>query len=133
MVHTLLKIQQATICFFRDAYKTRGGTCIEDQIWGSNSYPTMFDSDKNGELYKPINIEEFHRVLKYFTKYKCPRPNRGMVEFFLQFIDLIGPDLLQMVEQSRLGGHITGETNSNSITLIPKHGDLGSFTDYRPI
>lgn len=86
--------------FFQGCLQIKRGTCIEDQIWGSNSYPTMFHSDKNGELFKPINMEEVHYVLKSFTKDKCLRPSGWMVKFFLHFIDLIGPDLVQTVEES---------------------------------
>jgi len=38
-----------------------------------------------------------------------------------------------MVEQSRIGGHITGTINHTFIALIPKHSEVGSFTEYRPI
>lgn len=38
-----------------------------------------------------------------------------------------------MVEESRLGGHIIGAINSTYIALIPKQGDLRTFSDYRPI
>lgn len=47
MVQSLPKIQQAKTKFFEDASKTRDARAIEDKIWGFDSYPTMFDSDKN--------------------------------------------------------------------------------------
>lgn len=87
----------------------------------------------NEELYKMENMEEVHLVLKIFVKYKFPGRDGWMVEFFLNFLDLIGPELVQMVEQSRIGGHITGTINHTFIALIPKHSEVGSFTEYKPI
>lgn len=118
------------VTFFEDAYKTRGGTSIEDQILGSNSYPTMFDLDKNEELYKAVNLEEVHSVLKSFTKDECPGLDEWMVEIFLHFFYLMGPDLVRIVEESGLGGHIIGAINSTYIALIPKNGESGTFTNY---
>ena len=48
------------------------GIDIKDYIWGSDLYPTMFNSGKNMELYKLVNLEELDSVLKYFKKDKFP-------------------------------------------------------------
>jgi hypothetical protein len=56
-----------------------------------------------------------------------------MVEFFIFFFDLVGADLLQMVEDSRIKGKIFGSLNSTFLVLIPKENNSVSFNDYRPI
>lgn len=75
------------------------------------------------------NMEEVHLVLKIFVKYKCPGRDGWMVDFFLHFPDLIGPKMVQMVEQSRIRGHITGTINHTFIDLTPKHSEVGYFTE----
>jgi hypothetical protein len=58
--------------------------------------------------------------LKSFSKDKSPGPNGWTVEFYLHFFDLVGPDLLELVEDTRLSGKVTGAINSTFLTLIPK-------------
>jgi hypothetical protein len=44
----------------------------------------------------------------------------------------VGPELLELVEDSRLHGKISGALNSTFLTLIPK-ANHPTFGDYRPI
>ena len=55
------------------------------------------------------------------------------MEFFLEFFDLIGGDLLNAVECSRLSGRVTPSLNSTFLALIPKKDKPISFADFRPM
>lgn len=55
------------------------------------------------------------------------------MEFFFGFWDIVGPDVLEMVEKTRCKGKIFGALNSTFIALIPKKAKLIYFDDYRPI
>jgi hypothetical protein len=55
------------------------------------------------------------------------------VEFFLAFFDILGDDILEMVEESRRKGRVTGALNATFLALIPKSDNPGSFGEYRPI
>jgi hypothetical protein len=46
---------------------------------------------------------------------------------------LVGEDLLEMVEESRMKGFIVGRLNSTFLTLIPKANKPATFGDFRPI
>eukprot|EP00253_Pinus_taeda_P026277 PITA_26277 len=81
----------------------------------------------------PITEEELHRILKAFSKDKCPGPDGWTIEFFLHFFDLIKHDLIRMIEDSRIYGRIHPHTSSTLIALIPKKLDVDSFSDFRPI
>ena len=56
-----------------------------------------------------------------------------MVEFFLAFWDLVGLDVLAMVEEVCLHGVISGALNSTFIALIPKKDKPATFYDFHPI
>jgi hypothetical protein len=55
------------------------------------------------------------------------------VEFFTQFFDLVGDDLLEVVEDSRKRGEVISSLNSTFLALIPKVNKPSTFGDYRPI
>ena len=72
-------------------------------------------------------------TLKSFKRDKSPGPDGWPVEFFLAFFDILGKDLLDAVECSRLEGRVTPSLNSTFIALIPKREKPLTFADYRPI
>ena len=61
-------------------------------------YPRMFAELEGERLYLPVTMEEIHSTLKAFDLSKSPGPDGWTVEFFLHFFDLLGPEILVMVE-----------------------------------
>eukprot|EP00253_Pinus_taeda_P031782 PITA_31782 len=84
-------------------------------------------------LISPVTAEELEGVLKWFQKDKSPGPDGWTIEFYLAFFDVLGQDLLRVVEESRTTGSIYHAINSTFIALIPKSDSPTSFDDYRPI
>jgi hypothetical protein len=84
-------------------------------------------------LDNPCTLQEISVALKSFSKDKSPGPDGWTVEFYLHFFDLVGPDLLELVEDNKLHGKVIGALNSTFLTLIPKEDTSSSFGDYRPI
>ena len=56
-----------------------------------------------------------------------------MIELFLELYDLMGGDLLKVVEDTRLSERIKTSFNSSFIALIPKFDNHVSLNDFRPI
>jgi len=65
-------------------------------------------------------LQEIHVALKSFSKDKSQGPDGWIVEFYLHFFDLVGLDLLELVEDNRIRGKVIGAINSTFLTLIPK-------------
>jgi hypothetical protein len=84
-------------------------------------------------LEKVVKKEEIYEILKGFTRDKSPGPDGWTVEFFLNFFELVGQDLLEMVEESRVRGEVISSINSTFIALIPKVNKPSLFSDFRPI
>jgi hypothetical protein len=57
-------------------------------------------------LENPCSRDEINEVLKGFATDKSPGPDGWTVEFFVQFFKLVGEDLLEVVEDSRIKGKV---------------------------
>jgi hypothetical protein len=73
------------------------------------------------------------KTLKGFKGSKSPGPDGWTVEFFLTFYDILGNDILEMVEESRRKGWVSGALNATFLALIPKSNNPDSFGGFRPI
>jgi hypothetical protein len=93
----------------------------------------MVSDEETGPLYSPVTLEELKSVLFHFKKEKSLGSDDWTTEFFIFFFDLVGEDLLEMVEDSRRKGTINGSLNSTFLTLIPKANKPVTFDDFRPI
>jgi hypothetical protein len=72
-------------------------------------------------------------VLFHFKKEKILGLDGWTAEFFTSFFDLVGEDLLALVEESRGLGTIYGGINATFLTLIPKENKPDSFDEFHPI
>ena len=72
------------------------------------------------ELIKEVSEEELKATLNNFQKDKNLGPDGWTVELFLADYDTIGPDLLQLVEETRVNGILHLPLNSTFLALIPK-------------
>ena len=72
-------------------------------------------------------------VLKGFKKPKILGLDGWSVEFYLHFFDLVGRDILNVMEHSRNEGRVISVLNATFITLIPKSDKPTSFVEFRPI
>ena len=80
-----------------------------------------------------FTLQEVEDVLKRLKKDKSPRPDGWPVEFYLHFFDLVGLEILNVIEHSRLEGRVLGALNATFITLIPKCDKPSFMRDFRPI
>jgi hypothetical protein len=78
-------------------------------------------------------FSELKSTLSLLKKEKSPGPDGWTTEFFSLYFDLVGSDLLQMIEDSRIKGKINNSLNATFLVLIPKSDQPASFNDFRPI
>jgi len=99
----------------------------------AENYSRMITDAEAENLFLPVKLEEIRDVLNFFNIDKSPGPDGWTVELFVHFFDLVGGDLLNMVEETRQRGKISGGLNLTFIALIPKVNKPLSFREYRPI
>jgi len=82
-------------------------------------------------LRGPIFIIE--GILKQFSKDKSPGSEGWTMEFYLEFLDILGVEILEVIEESRVKGVMSGALNSTFMALILKRDKPKNFMDFRPI
>jgi hypothetical protein len=80
----------------------------------------MVSDEEARALETPCTKEEILEVIKGFKKEKSPGPDGWSVELYLHFFDLMGQDLLDVVEDARSRGVVKNQLNNTFIVLIPK-------------
>ena len=118
---------------FQNLYKAQVGTTLVETIQVAQLFPRFADVEEKSELMDEVSMEELKEVLHSFQKDKSPGPNSWTIELYLGFFELLGEDLLEVVEESRKYGVIHAPINSTFIALIPKVDKLVAFDDFRLI
>jgi hypothetical protein len=78
-------------------------------------------------------LEELKKFFSNSKKQRAQGRMAGPLSFSLYFFDIVGQDLLDMVEETRRLGSMVGSLNSTFLTLIPKANKPKTFDDFRPI
>ena len=118
---------------FKDFFKAKEGTNYAEMVRISSLYPRMVTEEEADSLFSPVTLEEIKSVLVKFNRDQSPGPDGWTLEFFVYFFDLVGKDLLEMVEDSRRNGKLCGGLNSTFLAPISKANKPVSFDDFRPI
>jgi hypothetical protein len=118
---------------YKAFYKATPEPSLAAQTEIAGLFPKLVTSEEALTLESPCTKEELLEVLKGFKKEKSPGPDGWSVELFLHFFDLMGQDLLDVVEDARSRGKVNSQLNNTFIVLIPKSNLPRQFNDFRPI
>ena len=89
---------------FQRLFKAPPHATIEEVIRLAQMFPRFVDEKDNGELMKEVSEDELKEVLGSFQKDKSPGTDGWSIDFFLDLFDILGRDLLQVIEDSRSSG-----------------------------
>jgi hypothetical protein len=112
---------------FQSLFKADRNVNIPEIIKVALYLPSFVNEQGNQDLFVEVTEEEVKETLQIFQKDKIPGPDGWTIEFFRGFLDLIGTNLLKVIEESRINGRIHGPFNTNFISLIPKVNDPHNF------
>eukprot|EP00253_Pinus_taeda_P034161 PITA_34161 len=118
---------------FHGIYRAPADVNILEIMRIAELFPRYIDQEDSEELLKEVTMAELEATLKWFKKDKSPGPDGWTIELYLAFFDLLGNDLLKIVEDSRRRGRISSAIKSTFIALIPKSNAPSSFDDFCPI
>jgi hypothetical protein len=126
-------LKSTAVNYFKPFFEANSSANLQTSVFVASLYTRTVTEEDSLLVDCPCTLPEILTALKYFSKDKSPGPDGWTVEFYLHFFYLVGPDLLELVEDSRLNGKVAGAINSTFLTLIPKAATTFYFGDYRPI
>eukprot|EP00253_Pinus_taeda_P019083 PITA_19083 len=118
---------------FQNLFTAQGGITLAEIIRTAQCFPWFVEEEEAGNLMEVVSKEEVEHVIKSMAKDKSPGPDGWTSELFNHFFDLIGDELTEVVNESRMKGEMYPPFNATFIALIPKKEDPDSFEDFRPI
>jgi hypothetical protein len=89
----------------------------------------MLEQDDNREFFKEISLEELCGALDTFQKRQNSGPDGWTIDFYRYFFELVGKDLLLVLEEIRKEGKIKQAFNTTFLALIPKIDLPATFED----
>jgi hypothetical protein len=119
--------------YFQNLFKADSQATIEEVVKVAQYFPRFVEEEENHYLMEEVTEKELLEVLHSFQKDKSPGPDGWTIEFFLGCYEIIGTDLLKMVEDTRISGRIPQSLNSTFISLIPKMDNPETLDEFRPI
>eukprot|EP00253_Pinus_taeda_P033136 PITA_33136 len=105
---------------FQNQYADHGEATIAEVIRIAQCFPRFVDEEEAEEAMTPVTKEEVEGVIKSMAKEKSPGPDGWAIELYLHFFDLIGEELIEVVEETRIKGEVYSPFNATFIALIPK-------------
>jgi hypothetical protein len=133
LVNTFDGLSSLGISHFKDLFKAQAGSSIAEIVKAVRFFPRFVEDEERESLMLEVSEKELLVVMNSFQKGKSLGPDGWPIEFYLGFFDLLGNDILKVVEESRKNGHIHEPINATFIALIPKTDNPTSFDDFRPI
>jgi len=127
------KLSHLSTSHFRGLYKNPAGTNLAEIINVASHFPRFVEEEDSKDLEGPVSMAELESTIKWFQKEKSPGSDGWTIEFYIAFFELLGGDILKVIEESRISGCLYNAINTTFISLIPKSDNPSSFDDFRPI
>jgi hypothetical protein len=96
-------------------------------------FPRFISPMENQKLMEEITLEELEKNIHAFQKEKILGPDGFPIDFYKGCFDIVGDELLKMIEHSRRTRKIHAPFNDTFISLILKVDDPTRFDQFRPI
>ena len=95
--------------------------------------PRVITREKNLALLRAVTLQEVEEVVLNLPKNKSLGPDGFTSEFFKAAWPFIGPDILEVVEESQRNMMGYPALNATFLTLIPKQQNADTLVGFRPI
>uniref|UniRef100_A0A803QD31 Reverse transcriptase domain-containing protein n=1 Tax=Cannabis sativa TaxID=3483 RepID=A0A803QD31_CANSA len=123
---------------FWEMMEAKVSTCSNPWLIVGDLNLIAYPWDKNGEeentlLEKIPSHEEIWSVVAAMHPLKAPGPDGMPGYFFRRYWEIVGNEVIHMVQKFFISGRMEGQLNHTFICLIPKEENACSVDKFRPI
>ena len=90
-------------------------------------------ADTNTRLSRALQLEELAAALRSMQGRKAPGIDGLTVEFYKEYWDILGPDMLLVLNESLVSGSLPLSCRRAVVALLPKKGNLQEIKNWRPV
>ena len=123
----------AGVHHFETLFQEEKDLHLPEVVKSTGLFPSSISEGDNEDLMKEVTLQEILSILSLSKNDKIPGSDGIPVEVYRSLFDVLGEDLLRVVEDSRKLGKIPAVFNTTFIALIPKIDQPKMFDDFRPI
>lgn len=133
-IENLDELQSHCVNFFKDLFGATSHSLEQEQVDHIRSL-TRFRCDSSMQQQLEAQVSEAEIKAEFFAlpSNKSPGPDGYTSEFFRKTWSIVGPSLIEAVQEFFTSGRILSQWNSTSVTLVPKKQNADKLTDFRPI
>lgn len=95
-------MEEGASSHFQNIFRDPGENTIVRQLEVIRCFPLYFSLEEGKVVADQVSLEEVRKILIGFARTKSPGLNGWTIELFLEFFELVGPNLLATVEESGL-------------------------------
>ncbi|XP_062089159.1 uncharacterized protein LOC133795722 [Humulus lupulus] len=116
-----------------DYFKQLFSTSTTDWCVVTECISATVSDEVNLDLVRPIESDEVRKALFQMHPDKSPGPDGFSPGFYQKFWDIVGVDIISMVQDFFTTGMFPDHLSETNIVLIPKKSNPESMGDLRPI
>lgn len=126
------KIMRVVYNFYKDLYKAENYDKLTARKY-LNKIENRLNDEQQQSLEGFITNDEIYKELKNMKNGKSPGIDGFPKEFYLQFWDVLGDDLVETINNIFLSGSLCHSMKTAVISILFKKGDPEDIKNYRPV
>ena len=130
MVEGFDSIDDSSINYFETLFQEDKNISLPDIMKIAKKIPSFVSIEDNDHLMDSVSITELQVVLALCKNDKILDLDGIPIEIYRTLFDVLGSDLLRVVDDSRVSGKIPVIFNTTLVALIPKSDFPKSFEDF---
>jgi len=124
------EVKKIVVDYFANLFTSTSPERMEEVL---ETIPTRVTEVMNDSLLRPYSDVEIFEALKMMGPTKSPGPDGFNALFFQQYWDIVGRDVLSLVQSILSGGNVHPKLNHTHVVLIPKVKEPTNIAEFRPI
>ena len=117
LVEGVEAIAEAGIQHFEFLFKEEADLHLPKIVQSAGFFPSFVFEAYNCELMKPVSMQDLKHILSISKNDKSLGPDGILVEVSRCLFEVLGEDLVRVIELSRISGKIPTVFNSNFLSL----------------